>query len=114
MGRGDDGGPEPFRLTLRDLGGFERLASLFGQPFGLEQPAQAAENCGVAGAKRVEIAVDGEGLVRIAPLLQGIGQLMGGFGSDRSCRGVEANGLVEPPRDSSTFPSSWLIQTSPG
>ena len=96
VGRGDDGGPEPFRLTLRDLGGCERLARLPGQPLGLEQPAQAAENRGVAGAKGVEIAVHGEGLVRIAPLLQGMGQLMGGFGSDRSCRRVEANGLVEP------------------
>ena len=104
VGRGDDGGPEPFRLTLRDLGGCERLARLLGQPLGLEQPAQAAENRGVAGAKGVEIAVDGEGLVRIAPPLQGMGQLVGGLGADRSRGGVEANGLVE---------SAWAVQHLP-
>ena len=33
--RGDHGRFEPFHLTLRELGGFQRLASLFGQAFGL-------------------------------------------------------------------------------
>ena len=49
---------------------------------------------GVAGAQLLEIAEHGEGLVGIAPLLQGMGQLVGRLGADRSRGGVEANGLV--------------------
>ena len=49
---------------------------------------------GVAGSQRLEIAEHGNGLVSIAPLLEGMGQLVGRFGADGACGGVEANGLI--------------------
>ena len=48
---------------------------------------------GVAGPKAFEVAEDGDGLVGVAPLLQGMGQRVGRLGSERPRDRVEADGL---------------------
>ena len=93
-------GLEPDRLAARGHGGFERLVGLSRQPLGLERHAQAAQVPAVAGPQPLEIAEHGDGLVGLAPLLQGMGQLVGRLGADRSRRRVEADRLVAARRAS--------------
>ena len=87
-------GLEPDRLAARGHGGFERLAGFPRQPLCLERTAQAAQMPGVAGAQPLEIAEHGDGLVGIASGLEGMGQLVGRLGADRSRGGVEPDRLV--------------------
>ena len=61
-----------------------------------QQSREAAEMPGNVWAKLVEIAEYRDGLVGIAPLLQGMGKLVGRLGADRPRGGVEANRLVGP------------------